>query len=270
MQEKRKKEIRIAAEIVREKCQVGRYGINNLFRDCERIGCKSFRYPFQGNVKLGLSMRRGRDIVIYTNSAYRLSREIFTLAHELGHIALHLDKASSFMDTRATISGLAADVIEQEANFFAACLLMPGPEVDKFMDLELDTTKRELSAMDIARLMAEFNVSFDMVLNRLENLGKIDARHHLLLDNEKNEKRVGNLLRAVGGDAKLNAVSNEISLPYEFIDYVIYNYNHNAIPRETLEKVLVRYKLTPDDVFDRLVINTDKDENLDALIGSLE
>ena len=31
----------------------------------------------------------------------------------------------------------------------------------------------------------------------------------------------------------------EISIPYEYIDYVIYNYNHNAIPMETLEKVLI-------------------------------
>ena len=34
----------------------------------------------------------------------------------------------------------------------------------------------------------------------------------------------------MGGNARLNVSSNEIDIPYEYIDYAIYNYNHNAIP----------------------------------------
>ena len=88
---------------------------------------------------------------------------------------------------------------EQEANYFAACLLMPKNEVDRFFDLEINDDKL-LSAMDIAKLMSEFNVSFQMVLNRLENIGKIDAKERLRLDNQKNELRIGNLLKSVGGN----------------------------------------------------------------------
>lgn len=86
--------------------------------------------------------------------------------------------------------------------------------------------------MDIARIMSEFNVSFDMGLNRLENVGKINTDERLRLDNERNQKRVGNLLRSVGGNAKLNEASECIALPYEYLEYVIYNYNHKAIPKE--------------------------------------
>ena len=50
--------------------------------------------------------------------------------------------------------------------------------------------------------------------------------------------KVGNLLRGVGGKSKLNVASEVIDIPYEYIDYVIYNYNHNAVPKETLERVL--------------------------------
>ena len=106
--------------------------------------------------------------------------------------------------------------------------------------------------MDIARIMSEFGVSFDMVLNRLENLGKINSAERLRLDNERIEKRVGNLLQSVGGNARLNRASNETSIPYEYIDYVIYNYNHNAIPKETLERVLNCYRLNIEDISDRL------------------
>ncbi|MCC8045917.1 MAG: hypothetical protein LIP12_10520 [Clostridiales bacterium] len=92
--------------------------------------------------------------------------------------------------------------------------------------------------------------AFDRALNRLENLGKIDINEHHRLDNEKNEHRVGKLLQSVGGNAKLNLPGNVIDIPYEYINYVIYNYNHNAIPLETLEKALECYYLNIEDISD--------------------
>ena len=148
---------------------------------------------------------------------------------------------------------------------------MPAEAVDRFLDLEVnDFRKNGLSAMDIARLMSEFNVSYDMALNRLENLGKIDGKQHKLLDNEKCEKRVGNLLRAVGGNAKLNQKTEEKELPYEYIEYAIYNYNHNAVPKETVEKVLACYDLKMEDIADSIQEPKEEEENLDLLIGGLE
>jgi hypothetical protein len=200
-----------------------------------------------------------------------MSREIFTLAHEIGHVILHMDENSSFIDNSITISEKSTDLKEKEANYFAACLLMPADEVDRFLDLELTSFNEQgLSAMDIARIMSEFNVSFDMALNRLENLGKINSGERLRLDNEKIEKRVGNLLRSVGGNSRLNTASNDIDIPYEYIDYVIYNYNHNAIPKETLEKALECYQLSVEDISDRLTVQYDETDNLDNLIGGLK
>ncbi len=149
---------------------------------------------------------------------------------------------------------------------------MPSDDVDRFIDLEIQNFKENgLSAMDIARIMSAFNVSFDMVLNRLESLNVIDANQKLRLDNERMKKRVGNLLRSVGGNARLNSPSNEIDIPYEYIDYVIYNYNHNAVPKETLEKVLACYHLGVEDVRDKLVEHSDNDgDDLDDLIGGLD
>ena len=119
-------------------------------------------------------------------------------------------------------------------------------------------------------MMSEFNVSYDMALNRLENLGKIDGKQHKLLDNEKCEKRVGNLLRVVGGNAKLNQKTEEKELPYEYIEYAIYNYNHNAVPKETVEKVLACYDLKMEDIADSLQEPKEEEENLDLLIGGLK
>lgn len=274
MQEGRKREIRIKADSFREKCKISKYGIIDLFKDCVRLGYKLLRYPLGRNADLGFTVRKDNDIIIFTNSCSRLSREIFTLAHEIGHVILHLEGESSFIDNNGTINGRNTDEKEQEANYFAACLLMPADAVNRFIDLELLNFREKglsLSAMDIARIMSEFNVSFDMALNRLESLKVIDSNQKLCLDNEKIEKKVGNLLRSVGGNSRLNIPGNEIDIPYEYIDYAIYNYNHNAVPKETLEKVLACYQLSIEDVSDKLVEHSsDDDDDLDDLIGGLD
>lgn len=268
----RKREIRIKADSFRGKCKVSQYGIIDLFKECERMGYKLLRYPIGEDADLGFALKRDEDIVIFINSSVRLSREIFTLAHEIGHVLLHLDGVLSFVDNNATITGRSEDVKEQEANYFAACLLMPSDDVDRFFDLELpDYEKKGLSGMDIARIMSEFNVSYDVALNRLESLGKIDSNQKTRLETERAENRVGRLLRSIGGNARLNVIGYEIDIPHEYIDYVIYNYNHKAIPRETLEKALECYKLSLEDVSDRLESFPEEEEDdLDELIGGLE
>ena len=205
MLESRKREIRIKADSFREKCKVGRYGIIDLFKECERAGYKLLRYPLGENADLGFMVKKDNDIVIFTNTCSRLSREIFTLAHEIGHVILHLEDEKPFIDDNVTINGRSTDEKEQEANYFAACLLMPANDVNRFIDLEIrDFHEKGLSAIDIVRIMSEFNVSFDMALNRLESLNVINQSRKLCLDNERIEKRVGNLLRSVGGNAKLD------------------------------------------------------------------
>ncbi|SEM24781.1 Zn-dependent peptidase ImmA, M78 family [Butyrivibrio sp. ob235] len=247
-----KKNIRIHADAVRERCRISRYGIIDLFKECDEFGYKLIRYPIGENSSLGFAMSKEDDVVIFTNSSSRLSREIFTLAHEIGHVVLHFNSDKKFVDDSSTIFSSSEDDREQEANYFAACLLMPEDKIKKYIDLETNMNGQELTAMDIARIMSEFNVSFEMTLNRLESLGIIDIDQKICLDNTRNEMRVGNLLKSVGGNYKLNVATNEIVMPHEFIDYAIYNYNHNAIPKSTLEKTLSYYRLNIDDVEDRI------------------
>ena len=151
---------------------------------------------------------------------------------------------------------------------------MPDDSVNRFLDIALENfPEKELSVMDIARMMSEFNVSFDMALNRLEELNVITSGQKIKLDSEKIQKKVGNLLRSVGGNSALNNVSETIYIPYEYIEYVIYNFNHNAIPIETLEKALAYYKLTLDDISDQITQKYKEDdntENLDDLLRGLK
>lgn len=272
MLESRRRNIRRKAEVFRENCKTNKYGIINLFEECTRNGYKLLRYSLGEKGALGFALKKDGDFIIFTNSSIRLSGETFTLAHEIGHIVLHFGKDNSFIDDNRTLYDPNSNEKEQEANYFAACLLMPEDSVRKFYDFELNNIEAsEVSAYDIAKMMSEFNASFEMVLNRLDEIKLIDAVQKTRLDSEKNAMRVGNLLKVIGGNSRLNEVSNERRLPSEYLDYVIYNYNHNAIPTETLEKVLTAYHLTIEDIGDKLITpKTEEDFDLDELIGGIE
>lgn len=272
MQVGRRRYIRKKAEDFRANCKTNRYGIINLFEDSIRNGYKLLRYPLGELGVLGLALKRDGDLIVFTNSSIRLSRETFTLAHEIAHIVLHFDEDNSFIDDSRTLYDTYVNEKEQEANYFATCLLIPEDCMRKFYDMELNNIDAsELSAYDIAKMMSEFNASFEMVLNRLDEIKLIDSIQKTRLDSEKNTMRVGNLLKVIGGNSRLNEVSNVIRLPHEYLDYVIYNYNHNAIPTETLEKVLAAYHLTKEDIGDKLITpKTEEDVDLDKLIGGIE
>jgi Zn-dependent peptidase ImmA (M78 family) len=72
----------------------------------------------------------GRAGWAFVNAADPLPRRRFTAAHELGHFMLHRSTMGRFRaDTDATLCEAgddAADRMEQEANRFAAELLMPA------------------------------------------------------------------------------------------------------------------------------------------------
>ena len=108
-----------------------------------------------------------------------------------------------------------------------------------------------------------------MALNRLRELDIIDDNVKMCLDTEKNVNRVGNMLRATGGDRRLNEASNEIALPFEYLDYVIFNYNKGVIPKETLQKALDCYGFALEDVKDKIVEVSEEELDIEDMLGGL-
>jgi Zn-dependent peptidase ImmA (M78 family) len=114
----------------------------------------------------------------FVNAEHHPNRQRFSLAHEIGHFVLHhkkgtkddifLDKSMSFY-TRKNQSSPADvnQVMEKEANVFAASLLMPEKLIEKYIAKhELDITDE----FDISRLAIAFAVSEQALQIRLNVL----------------------------------------------------------------------------------------------------
>lgn len=101
---------------------------------------------------------------IFVNSRDPENRRKFTIAHELGHWILHRDKLKSEPEKYAVLYRIPLgrpqdDPVEQEANYFAANLLVPE---------EMLTVRRDEKTEE--ELAAEFKVSRDVIGYRLSDV----------------------------------------------------------------------------------------------------
>jgi Zn-dependent peptidase ImmA (M78 family) len=103
---------------------------------------------------------------LYVNSADHPNRQFFTIAHELGHWVLHKDYFIKEPEKYSILpryqSPTRGDPFEQEANCFAAQLLVPE---------RLLSQVRGSPEPGVAYLARIFIVSREMMENRLKNVG---------------------------------------------------------------------------------------------------
>lgn len=106
-----------------------------------------------------LDMNSGRIVV---NEAEPSNRQAFTVAHEIGHYVLHLrelkDNPELGIVYRRAIAG-EKNPIEQEANCFAANLLVPKKFLARYL------------GQDRTRIAEIFGVSEEVIGYRLKSFG---------------------------------------------------------------------------------------------------
>lgn len=106
------------------------------------------------------------DMLIGVNSKRELAFKRFIIAHELGHYFLHCN-GNEIYAHREHKKG--KDKTENEADFFAACMLLPRElVVNKFEELKAkDLSINEINTL----LMARFRTTEITTKRRLEELG---------------------------------------------------------------------------------------------------
>ncbi len=136
---------------------------------CAKINVELVKIPMDPLVSGMLEPKTNGEYKITVNSNISSSRQRFTIAHELGHLALHRDLIGKGLDDRAMRSStpgcydntLITRTHETEANQFAAALLMPKDAVLKEA-LRLDK--------NILALANHFEVSESAMTIRLSTL----------------------------------------------------------------------------------------------------
>ena len=120
----------------------------------------------------GILVRSPSGSVIGVNRNHLETRRRFTIAHELGHYLLHEGEGVTYdedfrVSLRSDQSSTGTDVVEIEANFFAASLLMPNRLLladPRTSTIELENPE---ATSDLAR---SFGVSTQAMTLRLARL----------------------------------------------------------------------------------------------------
>jgi Zn-dependent peptidase ImmA (M78 family) len=155
------------------------HGITSPPVDPEKLalaaGIMVIRRRFEDADVSGILFRDTSHHVIGVNSAHPLVRQRFTIAHELGHHALHPGRELILdvpvrVNLRDKTSSTASDIEEIEANAFAAALLMPAYLIREQVNRLPPARRREpdTAAAALARI---FKVSTSALNFRLINLG---------------------------------------------------------------------------------------------------
>lgn len=144
-----------------------------------RLGATVQNAVFSEERLAGLTRLRGEHAVILVKESDQPLRKRFTIAHEIGHVLLHIDKdtveiidsdadffRSQFEDTAEWTDVRQREV---EANMFAAGLLMPADLVREVWN-ELSEDSRSVET-----LSALFQVSEEAMGYRLSAIGLAGA-----------------------------------------------------------------------------------------------
>ena len=180
----RKKHIRSLVErlLINQDILSAPVPVENL---AEHLGA-DIRYTPAKESLSGFLLRDGGSgqAIIGVNKTHHANRRRFTIAHELGHLLLHTGQdvyvdgcaeAGLKVSLRDENSSAGTDVEEQEANLFAAELLMPSRFLHDdlkfygtFDFLEEDTLDGVLGS-----LAEKYQVSKQALAYRLVNLGYV-------------------------------------------------------------------------------------------------
>jgi len=139
----------------------------------ESLGLVIKPYDLGEEISGVLVIEEGQGIIGF-NPNESTVRQRFTIAHELGHYELHKDGNELFVDKNFKVlfrnqnSSTGEIVKEQEANAFAAALLMP----EHFIRREIEKNSFDLTDEGTMKKLARaFNVSVPAMTYRISNLG---------------------------------------------------------------------------------------------------
>ncbi len=140
-------------------------GLEALRYRLESLGVPVFLWPLERDPISGLYVRHPElGPVVLVNASQLRWRQVFTLAHEFGHVWLHRHE---HVAVGRIFTGQDSRTVERQANTFAAEFLMPEEAVKRAIAL---LGIAEPTPEDVVRLHRYFGVSYKAMLVRLHRL----------------------------------------------------------------------------------------------------
>lgn len=158
------KRIAETAARFRRSLALGDAPIFNVFEVVEEIGLKVLREPIPIPDFFGLSacsFAQGAFVLVNSHNI-SIERQLFTLAHEIGHLIFHRDEYQDTLMSEGTKEEEKAR--EEVANYFASHFLVPEDALERTLNL----------INDLPQLKAHFRVSYTMMLTRLDDMSKLN------------------------------------------------------------------------------------------------
>lgn len=148
----------------------------------------------------GMAVKQNDLNFVIINSEHRVSKQHFTIAHELYHLFIQKDFISEVSNAGKFDR---KNKIEFEADWFAAFLLMPEEGLLQLIPKE-ELSKNKISLPTIVKIEQYFACSRTALLIRLEGMGLIDYRKY-----EQYTRNVKQSAAILGYDTSLYEKGNE-------------------------------------------------------------
>lgn len=134
----------------------------------EVVGVFVFKDTLEQRDVSGFSLYDAEFPLIYLNNSTAMTRQIFTLFHELAHLLVHTNGVTKRDDSYIAVLSGFAQRVEVFCNEFAAQFLIPD------RDFRRDLKGHDRISDDLIREFAKrYKVSREVVLRRLLNMGLI-------------------------------------------------------------------------------------------------
>lgn len=170
---KRRQAIENLANIIRKNLNVSTpVNMEKVIKDLEG---ELISEKFDDSTISGKIQKHGETFKISYNEEHSDTRSKFTIAHELGHLFLHMgflvdpekwNGIDEYCDSPKYRQGYSEE--EYEANQFAGAFLMPSEEYKKFVE---ENKNKQNNTIKVDLIATHFGVSVDAALTRGKWLG---------------------------------------------------------------------------------------------------
>lgn len=138
-----------------------------------QIGIYVFKTAFKNDDVSGFCLYDDEFPIIYINNSFSISRQIFTLFHELYHLLYKTSGIDLFKDPQnASYHSKSDEIIERYCNRFAGEFLVPDD------DFDLNIKGKFFSEFLVERLASTYCVSREVILRKFLDIDYIDQEEY--------------------------------------------------------------------------------------------